>query len=139
MQQLKYLGLMGLFIVTGAHALTVQEGDIAGKSSLVAVAQVSVKGRSEAILVDSAGLSLYTFEMDSAGVSACDRDCLVEWPPLHVPAGAAVASPFGTITGNDGQTQLTLEGLPLYHYDDDKRPGDTFGEYPSWDVILVNK
>jgi predicted lipoprotein with Yx(FWY)xxD motif len=137
MQQITVLCLASLLIGTGAQAMTVREGDIAGKTDLVAVADNSVNGTKETILTDSSGFSLYTFTMDSSGVSKCTGGCLTEWPPQHVPTGATVTAPFGTIKGNDGQTQLTLNGLPLYHYADDKSPGDAFGEYPNWDVILV--
>jgi predicted lipoprotein with Yx(FWY)xxD motif len=128
-----------LAICTGsvAQAITVKEGDIAGKTNLVAVADASVKGQNETILTDSNGITLYTFERDTANVSNCSGGCLSEWPPQHVPNGVTVQAPFATIKGNDGQTQLTLNGLPLYHYDDDQKPGDTFGEYTGWDVIVI--
>jgi len=120
-----------------AEAMTVKEGDIAGKTNLVLVEDTAIHGTKATILADAKGMSLYTFDADSQGVSHCSGSCLQEWPPLHVPAGTSVAAPFGTIQGNDGQTQLTLNGLPLYHYDDDKKPGDTFGVYPSWEAIIV--
>ena len=70
---------------------------------------------------------------------ACARShCLTEWPPLNV-ANANVPAPFGTIIqGNNGKLQLTVDGLPLYYYDDDKKPGDTTGNYPEWHSIIVN-
>jgi len=120
-----------------AGGLTVSEKDITNKTPLIAVADVMLKGAKATILTDDKGMSLYTFEIDKAGKSNCSGGCLTEWPPEHVPAGTAVASPFGTIKGNDGEMQLTLNGMPLYHYDDDKKPGDTFGQYPEWDAILV--
>jgi predicted lipoprotein with Yx(FWY)xxD motif len=120
-----------------ANAMTVKEGDIAGKTNLVAVADTSVNGVKESILTDASGFSLYTFTMDTSGVSKCSGGCLTEWPPEHVSAGATVEAPFGTMNGNDGQAQLTLNGLPLYHYAGDKAPGNAFGEYPNWNVILV--
>lgn len=137
MQKITILWLASLLIGVSAHALTVREGDIAGKTDLVAIADTSVNGQMESILTDISGFSLYTFKLDSSGVSKCAAGCLAVWPPLHVPSGAKVNSPFGTITGNDGQIQLTLNGLPLYHYVADKKPGNTFGVYPNWDAIVV--
>jgi predicted lipoprotein with Yx(FWY)xxD motif len=120
-----------------AGGITVSEKEITNKTPLVAVADVSLKGVKATILTDDKGISLYTFEIDKAGKSNCSGGCLGEWPPEHVPANTPVAAPFGTIMGNDGKPQLTLNGLPLYHYDDDKKPGDTFGQYPEWDAVLV--
>jgi predicted lipoprotein with Yx(FWY)xxD motif len=122
---------------TLAQAMTVKEADITHKTDLIAIAKVRVNGRMESILTDKAGLSLYTFELDSVNVSKCSGPCLAEWPSLHVPTGEPVSAPFGTIQGNDGQPQLTLNGLPLYYYDGDKKPGDAFGQYPSWDAVEV--
>jgi predicted lipoprotein with Yx(FWY)xxD motif len=128
-----------LFMAAGsmANAMTVTEGQITGKSNLIAVADISVNGKAESILTDSNGFSLYTFEQDAAGVSQCSGACLTEWPPEHAPAGSTVTAPFDTIKGNDGQPQLTLNGLPLYHYSSDTKPGEAFGQYPGWDAIVV--
>ena len=133
------LGLVatGFAVTALAQGLTVKESDIVGKTDLVTIADTTVNGAKESILADKAGMSLYTFELDAAGVSKCSGGCLTEWPPMHVPAGDTVQAPFGTITGNDGQSQLTLNGLPLYHYAGDKAAGNANGEYPKWDVIAV--
>lgn len=120
-----------------ATPLKVKRSEIEGKSSLIAIAQRSVNGNSKTILIDDQGMSLYTFAIDSVNKSKCSGECLTEWPPEHVRPNATVQAPFGTIQGNDGQPQLTLNGLPLYHYDDDKQPGDVFGQYPQWDTIEV--
>jgi len=126
-----------LFMTTNVWALTVHDRDIHGKTNLTTTAVRTVKGKKITILVDKDGFSLYTFDEDKANVSNCSGGCLTEWPPQHAPAGSQVDSPYATIKGNDGQPQLILQGLPLYHYGDDKQPGDTFGEYPEWHVIEV--
>jgi predicted lipoprotein with Yx(FWY)xxD motif len=124
-------------ITTWAAPMTVSQADIIGRTTLASVARAQVKGIPTSILVDEVGMTLYTFDSDKFNVSACKGGCLTVWPPIHVPAGTAVNPPFGMITSNDGQSQLTLNGMPLYHYSTDKKPGDTFGEYPSWHVITV--
>ena len=120
-----------------AQAMTVKEADVTHKTNLIATAKVRVNGKMESILTDKAGFSLYTFTLDSMNVSKCSGPCLAEWPSLHVPPGESVSAPFGTIQGNDGQPQLTLNRLPLYRFDGDKKPGDAFGQYPSWDAVVV--
>src|SRR4051812_4869386 len=82
-----------------AAPLTVSERNIAGKTALVLVAEVMLKGHKATILTDDKGMSLYTFAIDKSGVSNCSGGCLKVWPPEHVPAGTAVAAPFATIKG----------------------------------------
>jgi predicted lipoprotein with Yx(FWY)xxD motif len=86
-------------------------------------------------LVDGEGMSLYLFEADTPGeeTSACDTECTQVWPPLIVEgqpqAGEGVdASLLGTFEREDGTTQVTYNGWPLYHYAPDQQPGDTMGQ-----------
>jgi predicted lipoprotein with Yx(FWY)xxD motif len=82
-------------------------------------------------------MSVYTFDLDKPGISNCKGGCLQEWPVVTVDKDEAIPAPFGKITGNDGQLQLLLNGMPLYYYDDDKNPGDVFGNYPKWHPVTV--
>ena len=56
-----------------AQAMTVKEADITHKTDLIAIAKVRVNGKVESILTDKAGLSLYTFTLDSVNASKCSR------------------------------------------------------------------
>lgn len=88
------------------------------------------------ILVDGEGMSLYVFMADTqdAGTSACtDAECTAEWPPLTTDgdpvAGEGVDETLlGTLTRDDGSTQVTYNGWPLYHFAGDAAPGDTNGQ-----------
>jgi predicted lipoprotein with Yx(FWY)xxD motif len=89
------------------------------------------------ILVDGSGMSLYVFMKDTqdSGVSTCmDADgCATEWPPLLTDgdpvAGEGVdATLLGTITRDDGSTQVTYNGWPLYLFEEDIAAGDTNGQ-----------
>jgi len=94
----------------------------------------------------SNGMTLYTFTKDVAGngKSACTGGCLTAWPALTVPAGttptgdATVTGALGTIVRADnGQTQVTYKGLPLYFFQNDKAPGDTKGIYTNWEAVVL--
>ena len=92
-------------------------------------------------LVDSLGLSLYVFANDTAdsGVSACGSGCLAVWPALTalapLTAGPGVTGVLATITRDDGATQVTYDGLPLYYFVNDKAAGDTLGkDIPNWSL-----
>jgi predicted lipoprotein with Yx(FWY)xxD motif len=85
-------------------------------------------------LVDSAGMTLYLFTADTTpGESACYDDCATNWPPL-LESDAATALPvgiqgeLGTIDRTDGTKQVTYDGMPLYYFAKDSKPGDTNGQ-----------
>jgi predicted lipoprotein with Yx(FWY)xxD motif len=89
-------------------------------------------------------MTVYTFAKDTAdsGKSACTGGCIAKWPALTVASaagavgGAGVAGKLGTITRADnGQFQVTYNGLPLYFFTGDKAPGDSNGVYDNWAAV----
>jgi predicted lipoprotein with Yx(FWY)xxD motif len=87
------------------------------------------------ILVAENGMTLYVYNKDTAGVSNCTGQCLVEWPAYTPAAGApltagpGVTGTLGTITRTDnGATQLTYNGMPLYFFVQDTAAGDATGQ-----------
>jgi predicted lipoprotein with Yx(FWY)xxD motif len=121
------------------NALTVKEADVVNKVRETTLEAVRLRGGAATILADAKGISVYTFDSDTKGVSNCKGGCLKEWPTLKVAADEQIPAPFGKIQGNDGKAQLTLDGLPLYYYVDDGKPGDVNGDYPSWHPVIVVK
>ena len=80
------------------------------------------------------GPTLSVFTQDTDGTSTCTDDCAATWPPFTVEAGAAVEAGEG-VTGelaiverDDGDSQVTYEGMPLYFYAPDAEPGDATGQ-----------
>ena len=89
-----------------------------------AQAPVKVAGN---MLTNDAGMTLYTFDKDAGGKSACNGPCATSWPP--VPADAApVSAPFSIVTREDGTKQIAYKGKPLYLYAADKKPGERTGD-----------
>ena len=80
------------------------------------------------VLVDSKGMTLYTFTKDSAGKSACNGGCAQNWPPLKAEAGAKAGDGYSLVTRDDGSQQWAYQGKPLYTWLKDSKPGDTTGE-----------
>jgi predicted lipoprotein with Yx(FWY)xxD motif len=85
------------------------------------------------ILVDGNGMSIYLFEQDKGSTSTCNGECATFWPPVTTAgkpkAGAGVdAAKLGTTKRDDGSTEVTYNGHPLYLYAGDKQPGDTTGQ-----------
>lgn len=97
----------------------------------ITVASASGVGK---VLVDSNGMTLYYFEKDKkgSGKSACSGACANAWPPLTTEGApqageGATASKLGTIEREDGTTQVTYAGWPLYTFVEDKKPGEDNG------------
>ena len=84
-------------------------------------------------LTDADGRTLYLFTNDAPDVSNCTGDCLAAWPAL-LTDGGPVAGPgvdgalLGTTTRDDGSTQVTYAGWPLYLFAGDAAPGDIEGQ-----------
>jgi predicted lipoprotein with Yx(FWY)xxD motif len=90
------------------------------------------------VVTDANGWVLYRFDKDTAKpapATACSGTCATVWPPVLTDGNPIVegmpASLVGTITRDDGATQLTLAGWPLYRYIGDPKPG-------AWKGQLVN-
>jgi predicted lipoprotein with Yx(FWY)xxD motif len=85
------------------------------------------------VLVTPSGHTLYLFEKDRNGKSACSGACASFWPPLLAhgkpTAGPGVnASLLGTTRRSDGGMQVTYARHPLYTFALDKAAGQTKGE-----------
>jgi predicted lipoprotein with Yx(FWY)xxD motif len=85
------------------------------------------------ILVNSSGRTLYLFEKDRRGMSACTGQCASFWPPLVTKAkpratGGAKASLLGTTRRADGRLQVTYNHHPVYTFAEDTKKGQTKGE-----------
>ncbi len=85
------------------------------------------------ILVGSNGITLYRFTKDTSGTSMCVDACATKWPPLveasgTPTAGAGVPGTLATTTRADGTKQVTYDGMPLYRFSGDAKPGDTTGQ-----------
>jgi predicted lipoprotein with Yx(FWY)xxD motif len=84
-------------------------------------------------LVGPNGHTLYLFEKDTGSTSTCTGACAQAWPPLlttgpPIASGAARADLLGTTERDDGTTEVTYGGHPLYYYVDDTAPGQAAGQ-----------
>jgi len=101
----------------------------AGRRATVAISG-SELGR---VLVDGRGRTLYLFQRDKHGKSACTGPCATAWPPLIVSgkplaSAGARASLLGTTKRADGRLQVTYNHHPLYTFVKDTAKGQTNGE-----------
>ena len=97
-------------------------------------------------LVGEDGKSLYLFTPDTTGASNCNGDCATTWPPFTleggetVKGGDGITGTFATITRQDGSTQVTYAGHPLYYYSGDQAAGDTTGQglFNTWYLVKAD-
>ncbi|MFI1649670.1 SCO0930 family lipoprotein [Streptomyces avidinii] len=86
------------------------------------------------VLTDSAGLTLYRFDKDTAKPpkSNCDGDCAKTWPVVAAGDVTAAAGMdpalLGEVVRTDGSKQLTVAGWPAYRYNKDAKAGDVNGQ-----------
>jgi predicted lipoprotein with Yx(FWY)xxD motif len=97
--------------------------------------------------VDGEGFTLYLSVLDSNNPpkSVClSRKCVADWRPLFVPDGVKPVagkgiepSLLGVVRRKDGTRQATLNGWPLYTFEQDQAPGDIDGQglKGTWYVI----
>ena len=80
------------------------------------------------VLTDAKGMTLYTFDKDMDGKSACNGPCATNWPALKAEASDAPGDGYTIITRDDGKKQWAYHGKPLYLWSKDKMPGDQTGD-----------
>ncbi|MET9606809.1 SCO0930 family lipoprotein [Streptomyces sp. NPDC006512] len=98
--------------------------------------QLTVAGTEQLgpVLTDSAGLTLYRFDKDTAKppASNCEGDCAKTWPVVAAGDVTAAAgmdpAVLGEVVRKDGSKQLTVGGWPAYRFAKDTKPGDLNGQ-----------
>lgn len=86
------------------------------------------KKAADGTLTNAAGMTLYTFDKDSAGKSACNGPCAANWPPLAAGTDAKAMGEWSIVTREDGSKQWAYDGKPLYTWTKDRKPGDKTGD-----------
>jgi predicted lipoprotein with Yx(FWY)xxD motif len=93
-------------------------------------------------LTDQAGRTLYMYTKDDVGLSNCYDSCAAAWPPLMAQTGPALPPDLpgvvGTTQRTDGGVQVTYNGMPLYYWAKDQKPGDTTGQNVGGVWFVVN-
>ncbi|TMC60194.1 MAG: hypothetical protein E6J21_10900 [Chloroflexota bacterium] len=114
-------------------------------NALVKTSTVTVDGKSETILTDAKGKTLYYFTPDTATTTACTSSCAQNWPPL-LETGSGTSTSATTLPGKlSTQTttngnQIEYNGHFLYTFAGDSNPGQTNGNklFGKWFVATPN-
>src|SRR5579883_2526656 len=122
--------IMPKLVGAAAFAALMLAGLIGGVAA--ALAQSSAPGTADTpkgkALVDSDGMTLYTFDNDSKGKSNCNGQCANLWLPLIATTDASASGDYSLITRSDGRKQWAYKGKPLYSLTKDTKPGDISGD-----------
>ncbi len=101
-------------------------------AAAITTATITVAGKTETVLTNPKGMTLYYFTADSATAVACTGGCATVWPPLLATSDTPTASPAlpGKLTVLDGANgkQILYNGHPLYTYSKDVVAGDAKGQ-----------
>jgi predicted lipoprotein with Yx(FWY)xxD motif len=91
------------------------------------------------VLVNAEGMTLYTFDRDTAGngKSACNGPCIALWPGLKATDTDRASGDWSVVTRDDGSRQWAHRGKPVYLWVKDQKPGDKTGDGVNkvWHVI----
>lgn len=124
-------GAGALVIAACGSVATTPAATPSARATIVMTASKTVGGKSETVLTNQQGLTLYWFKPDSPTVIVCTGGCATAWPPLTAPAGslqapAGLAGTLSTLDGPNGH-QVLYNGHPLYTYSKDQGTGDVYG------------
>jgi predicted lipoprotein with Yx(FWY)xxD motif len=114
-----------------ATAKPAAEAEPEGEATPISLGSAAGVGK---VLVDSEGMTLYYFQKDQkgSGKSKCEGACAEAWPPLTTEGkpeamSGVKSAMLGTIKRDDGTTQVTYAGWPLYTFVEDQKPGEDNG------------
>jgi predicted lipoprotein with Yx(FWY)xxD motif len=105
-------------------------------SSAVTIDSASNAKLDQQVLVDTQGRTLYALTPETAKHLLCrTSECLEFWPPLTVPSrstklklAGGVHGRLGILRRSNGMLQVTLNGLPLYRFAEDRASGEVNGQ-----------
>ena len=120
-------------------------GSGSNSNAIIKTATAMVSGRSETVLTNAQGKTLYYFTPDTTTTSACTGSCAQNWPPL-LSTGSSTPTSATTLPGKlSAQTtangnQVEYNGHLLYTFAADSAPGQTNGEgvLGKWFVATPN-
>lgn len=124
---------IGLLLVLAAAAFTgtparAAAQDAAGAASMPPGVAVRTLDNGKKVLADAKGMTLYTYQRDSAGKSNCTGRCVANWPPLMAADNAVPMGSWTVVTRDDGKKMWAYKTMPLYTFARDAKPGDITGD-----------
>jgi predicted lipoprotein with Yx(FWY)xxD motif len=108
---------------TAAASSTSPAASSTASSEPAATGQTVTTGGSDygTMLFDGRQQAIYLFDEETTSAPECYGDCAADWPPVltdgqPVASGEAQPGLLGSTPRDDGSTQVTYAGHPLYYY-----------------------
>ena len=102
-------------------------------NNLIKTSTATVSGKSETILTNAQGMTLYYNTTDKPPTTVCSGGCAGAWPPLVASGSSAPTSATSlpgklTVVSDANGNQVEYNGHPLYTFSGDTGAGQTTGE-----------
>lgn len=109
-----------------------------GAAALAALVLSAIAAQAAEMVTAKNGMTLYTFDKDKDGVSACYDACATAWPPYLGKEGDALTEGWTLVKRTGGDMQWAYDGKPMYFFKDDAAKGDAKGDGLKgvWHVIV---
>ena len=123
---------VGLLVLTGCGAAGKTAVASGPSASGTTVTVRDAGGMS--VLATSSGQTLYASDQEKGKVLCRSSACVAVWTPLTVSAGqkptssGGVAGHLSTVKRQDGSTQVSFDGQPLYTFSFDHSAGQVNGD-----------
>jgi len=128
-------GVLAALLLAACGGTSVSGGGsspAASSNALIHTASMKVGDKTETVLKNDKGLTLYYFTPDTSTKIACTGGCASNWPPLLATTGTPTSNPAlpGKLTILNGANgnQVLYNGHPLYTYAKDGDAGDAYGQ-----------
>ncbi|MFQ0812800.1 hypothetical protein AVM02_01215 [Brucella anthropi] len=115
---MKTLGFMSVLAVAA----------VAASAALAASPAKTMESAKGQVLTGARDMTLYTFDKDGKGQSNCYDSCAKNWPPFTAMKGAKASGSYTLVKRKDGSRQWAKDGMPLYYWVKDRKPGDVTGD-----------
>lgn len=116
---------------TGKYYATATTGTSNTGASTIKTTHATINGKTDTILTNAQGMTLYYFTPDTKNTTACTGGCASTWPPLLATGSVTLTSSAPgklTTATNANGTQIQYNGHFLYTYAGDSAPGQTNGQ-----------
>ena len=116
----------------GGSVASAPAGNPTSSNALIHTASMKVGDKTETVLKNDKGLTLYYFTADTSTKIACTGGCTSNWPPLLATSGTPTSNPalpgqLTVLNGTNGN-QVLYNGHPLYTYIKDGDTADAYGQ-----------
>jgi predicted lipoprotein with Yx(FWY)xxD motif len=128
------LGAMLMLAACGGTTASTGTGSSPSGSGevLIHTQAIKVGDKTETVLKNLKGLTLYYLTADSATTTNCTGGCATNWPPLTATSDNPASDPAlpGSLSVRNGPNgkQVLYNGHPLYRYAQDSTSSDALGQ-----------